>query len=377
MTNKNYKENHSLLLFKSGIVLFLASLINGFLIHLLPLERLAISSHLLGLIGSAFLITLGSIWSRLKLSEKLSKISMVFAIYGFCAGWAIYFFAAATGTGGMFPILSGGIRGSSSVEGLISIGMLTMAISLFAFSLIIIFIGLRNITDNHKISKEMENTIKGYKGKSMEGFIARWYSKTRGKYIKEFEKRADKIVSHLKEGAKVLEVASGPGYLAIEIKKRGNFSVTGLDISETFVDIATEKAKMSDVDIDFHLGNASELPFVDSQFDFIVCESAFKNFSQPIEVLNEMYRVLAPNGMALIFDLNKNADKKKLEGYIRQMNLSSIDRFVTNLTFKYMLLPRSYSRIEFEELVRKSKFKEYEIDDTSLELIIKLKKDKE
>jgi len=41
----------------------------------------------------------------------------------------------------------------------------------------------------------------------------------------------------------VLEVAPGPGYLAVEMARWGRLRVTGLDISHTMVEIATEHAR--------------------------------------------------------------------------------------------------------------------------------------
>jgi 2-polyprenyl-3-methyl-5-hydroxy-6-metoxy-1,4-benzoquinol methylase len=40
----------------------------------------------------------------------------------------------------------------------------------------------------------------------------------------------------------VLEVAPGPGYLSIEIAKLGNYNVTGLNLTKTFVEIAQSNA---------------------------------------------------------------------------------------------------------------------------------------
>jgi ubiquinone/menaquinone biosynthesis C-methylase UbiE len=94
-------------------------------------------------------------------------------------------------------------------------------------------------------------------------------------------------------------VAPGPGYLAIEIAKRGDSRVTGLDISETFVRIAQTNARAENVDVDFQHGNASAIPFSDASFDFIVCRAAFKNFTDPVGALDEMFRVLAPGGSRL------------------------------------------------------------------------------
>jgi 2-polyprenyl-3-methyl-5-hydroxy-6-metoxy-1,4-benzoquinol methylase len=44
-------------------------------------------------------------------------------------------------------------------------------------------------------------------------------------------------------GAEVLEVAPGPGYLAVEIALLGRFHVTGLDFSRSFLEIASENAR--------------------------------------------------------------------------------------------------------------------------------------
>jgi len=57
----------------------------------------------------------------------------------------------------------------------------------------------------------------------------------------------------------VLEVAPGPGFFAIELAKQGDFKLTGLDISQTLVEIAAENARKAGVKIDFRLGNAAAM----------------------------------------------------------------------------------------------------------------------
>src|SRR5215216_2780167 len=127
-----YSDKYSRVIVVAGVLLFLASLVNGFLIHLLPLQRLALSAHLLGLIASSLLIGLGSFWPRLHLSQRLSRLGAILVIYGFWAGWIVYFSAAALGAGGMFPILAGGKRASPMIELSITFGMLTVALALFS-----------------------------------------------------------------------------------------------------------------------------------------------------------------------------------------------------------------------------------------------------
>src|SRR5208337_2090171 len=119
---------------------------------------------------------------------------------------------------------------------------------------------------------------KPYKGTGMEGWLARWYARTRRNDMEDFRRQARTAAEHLSSGCNVLEVAPGPGFFAIELAKLGAFKITGLDISRTFVEIATENARNAGVRIDFRLGNASAMPFADDSFDFICCSAAFKNF---------------------------------------------------------------------------------------------------
>jgi ubiquinone/menaquinone biosynthesis C-methylase UbiE len=147
------------------------------------------------------------------------------------------------------------------------------------------------------------SNAKPFKGLGMEGAIARWYARLTKKSINDFRSLARRIAQQIPSGASVLEVAPGPGYFAVELAKLGNYQVTGLDISETFVEIARNNAVDARVDVDFQQGNASNLPFADESFDFLLCRAAFKNFGEPARALEEMHRVLKSGGKALIIDL--------------------------------------------------------------------------
>ena len=115
---------------------------------------------------------------------------------------------------------------------------------------------------------------KGYKGLPMEGIVARWYTRIRrsGSQIEEWRKQAAHLTGGLPDGANVLEVAPGPGYFAIEMARLDRLHVTGLDISHTFVGIATENVRQAGVSVDFQQGDASSMPFAEGSFDLIVCQ---------------------------------------------------------------------------------------------------------
>src|SRR5262249_51740475 len=138
-------------------------------------------------------------------------------------------------------------------------------------------------------------TAKAYRGLPMEGVIATWYTRNTGRDRTRFEDAARLIAGRVRPGAPILEVAPGPGYLAIDLAGRG-YPVTGLDISRTFVRIVRENAVRAGVAVDAHHGNASDMPFADSTFEYVVCMAAFKNFTDPLGAINEMHRVLKPGG---------------------------------------------------------------------------------
>jgi ubiquinone/menaquinone biosynthesis C-methylase UbiE len=215
---------------------------------------------------------------------------------------------------------------------------------------------------------------KGYKGMGMEGGIARWYAKTTRKDYAEFEKLGARLAEHLPAGSSVLEVAPGPGYLSIELAKFGRYSVTGLDISETFVGIARKNAAEAGVQVDFRHGNASAMPFADDSFDLIVCRAAFKNFSEPVKALAEMRRVLKPCGRAIIIDLRRDTPTKEIDAYVDNMHAGKLNSAFIKLTFRTMLLKRAYTREEFEEFIAQSGFTSYLIRDENVGFEITLVK---
>src|ERR1700733_3066891 len=130
----------------------------------------------------------------------------------------------------------------------------------------------------------MEHTLsqKAYKGLGMEGVTAKWYASLTRKSMDDFTALAKRVSKDLPPNARVLEVAPGPGYFAIELAKLGNYQITGLDISHTFVDIARRNAADAGVKVDFRRGNAAGMPLESGSFDFLLCRAAFKNFTEPV-----------------------------------------------------------------------------------------------
>jgi ubiquinone/menaquinone biosynthesis C-methylase UbiE len=215
---------------------------------------------------------------------------------------------------------------------------------------------------------------KGYKGIGMEGKVATWYAKNTARDTPEFQALADRLTNDLPIGTRILEVAPGPGYLSIELARRGRYEITGLDISKTFVEIAAENARQASLKIDFRQGNASAMPFGEQTFDLIVCRAAFKNFSQPVAAMNEMHRVLRPGGRAFIIDLRKDASMNDIHTYINGARLGWANSLIYKLTFRYLLIPRAYSKQQFREMALRSRFETADIGESGIGFEITLVK---
>jgi ubiquinone/menaquinone biosynthesis C-methylase UbiE len=215
---------------------------------------------------------------------------------------------------------------------------------------------------------------KAWKGQGMEGWVARWYTRTRRNDMEDFRREAKAVAERLRPGAKVLEVAPGPGFFSIELAKLGDFRITGLDISKTLVDIATENARTADVKIAFRLGNASAMPFADESFDFVYCSAAFKNFSEPGKALDEMHRVLRPGAEALVADLRKDASVDEIDAYVNRSGRSWFDAWMTGWTFRHVLLKRAYTQDQFIRLAKNSRFGSCRIDISGIGLQVRFRK---
>jgi len=217
-----------------------------------------------------------------------------------------------------------------------------------------------------------------FKGPEMEGPIARWYARVRGtdSQLDAYRMQAQQLTRGLPEGARVLEVAPGPGYLAIEIARLGKFHVTGLDISRTFVEIATGNARQAGVTVEFRQGDVAGMPFESESFDLVLCQAAFKNFTLPHSALAEMHRVLRPGGTAVIQDMSQDATHDDISREVGGMRLGRFGSFTTRATLE-MLKRRAYSPARFASLAATSPFRTSAITTEGIGLEVRLEKEKD
>jgi len=142
--------------------------------------------------------------------------------------------------------------------------------------------------------------------------------------------------------------------------------VRGVDLSQDMVRIARKKAEEAGVQVDFQQGNSSNLPFPAETFEFLVCRAAFKNFAQPVKALREMHRVLKPGGRALIIDLRRDASPAMVSDAVNGMHLGAVNRVITKLTFRFMLLKNAYTKEHFEQMLAQTQFSKTKIVESGI-----------
>jgi demethylmenaquinone methyltransferase/2-methoxy-6-polyprenyl-1,4-benzoquinol methylase len=104
-------------------------------------------------------------------------------------------------------------------------------------------------------------------------------------------------VSVSREG-RVLDAATGTGAVAIELARRTEARIVGLDQSEPMIRRGAEQVAQARFEgrISFVLGQGETLPFADGTFDAVTFTYLLRYVDEPASVLSELARVLREGG---------------------------------------------------------------------------------
>jgi len=122
----------------------------------------------------------------------------------------------------------------------------------------------------------------------------------------DLEKERDFILDKsLPISGNILEIGTGKGHFALALAKRG-FSFTSIDISEEEQEIAKLNIQYYGLEkqVIFKIENAQDLSFPDRSFDVIFSINVFHHLQEPQAVLNEIVRLLRPEGKIVLSDFN-------------------------------------------------------------------------
>ena len=217
------------------------------------------------------------------------------------------------------------------------------------------------------------HTLKQLTSQGIERYFAAKYADF-AKRSEELQKGYSRLVEHVAgifSKGKLLEIGPGPAFLSIEIAKRlPNTEITGLEISDSMIEIANRnivEQRLSNR-IAFRKGDASKMPFSDSEFDLVVTSGSLHHWKRPMEAINEIYRVLKPGCKCIISDLVKDTPAERIREFASKID-SRIMRWGLMHSFK-----EGYTVNAINALIKDTRFKSAEIEveeDISMRILLK------
>ena len=195
---------------------------------------------------------------------------------------------------------------------------------------------------------DQESGVRELFGSGGEAYDARQYGARYRTCIADRQKLVSKVFRDLAQptGARVLDVACGPGYFLVESISLG-YRAVGMDNSPSM--LQTSRAKVDDR-AQLVMADAFSMPFKTGTFDVVNSSGLIEYLPQPIPFIREMRRVLKPGSHALISCTNRLSPALLLAPIIAAVRGSSTTARAVralNLPFDEMALKRRRFRFTF------------------------------
>ena len=140
--------------------------------------------------------------------------------------------------------------------------------------------------------------------------FARRYADKHQKMAEDFGKEyARKLGARGFSEGKILDAGCGFGGTLIHLAKAfPNAQCVGIDMSDTLLDMARQKAEAGGVAdrAIFENADVQEIPYPDDSFDVVISTNVLHHVAEPVAMLHELERVLSPEGMLYIADIRRS-----------------------------------------------------------------------
>ncbi len=123
------------------------------------------------------------------------------------------------------------------------------------------------------------------------------------KHAEQITNRAERLLDFVSpgEGRSYLEVGCGNGSVCKRVAQKYPWNVTGVDVDLEQIKLAQEST-LDIPNIRFLAADAMNLPFSDKEFDIVLSFGTTHHISNWLSALNEMRRVLKPEGYFIYYD---------------------------------------------------------------------------
>jgi demethylmenaquinone methyltransferase/2-methoxy-6-polyprenyl-1,4-benzoquinol methylase len=162
----------------------------------------------------------------------------------------------------------------------------------------------------------------------------------------------------------LLDIATGTGDLVLALSKLKTKKIIGLDISPGMLEIGKQKVKAQGLDrrIEMQLGDSEALSFENDTFDGVTIAFGVRNFEHLDLGLQEIYRVLKPQGALVILEtaVPQNPILKSLYSLYTQKVMPFIGKLFSKNRTAYQYLSDSAAAFPygkaFNNILKKNGF---------------------
>ncbi len=145
----------------------------------------------------------------------------------------------------------------------------------------------------------------------------------------------------LKDGQKVLDICCGTGDIGkILSNTKHKLDVIGVDFSDNMLQICRRNSRQY---TDLIKADATDLPFENNEFDIITMTFGLRNIQDRKRAIQEVHRVLKPNGQMLHLDFGKKNFPSKVFDFISKIGIRLF--YGNKLPYEYLI----NSKNEFPE----------------------------
>ena len=159
-------------------------------------------------------------------------------------------------------------------------------------------------------------------------------------------------------GQRLLEVGCGIGTDLTRFA-RGGARVTGVDLSQTAIDLARQNLALHEVSAEeLRVANGEALPYPDDSFDVVYGHGVIQYTADPARLMSECHRVLKPGGAGIFMVYNRvswlNALSKVMKVPLEHEDAPVLKKFSIG-EFRRLLSPFTHTRIVPERFPVKSR----------------------
>jgi ubiquinone/menaquinone biosynthesis C-methylase UbiE len=189
--------------------------------------------------------------------------------------------------------------------------------------------------------------------------------------LPQFKMIRKKIVDHVakpsigepvSEGMSLLDLGCGTGHLLKAFhdeSTRGRLPklrLYGIDIGTEAVRFCQESFAAAGItDVELREADGADMPYLDESLNIVVTSASLHHWTEPLRVLNEIYRVLAPGGLLVLFDMRRDC-RRIWHWLLRFATHVIVPKPLRRVREPLGSLLASYTQDELKELMAKSRW---------------------